>query len=84
MCNTNIKDGLTLRLSPFDLPTLFVTMTVTVESTSKQPAISRETRLKKNSTSTRGNADPVQECVTFTCHLTASALAGDFNARNGH
>jgi len=65
ICNNSTTDVLTLRFSPFRLPALFVTVTVIVESTSKQSAISRETRLKKNSTSTCGNADPIYECVTF-------------------
>lgn len=58
-CHNSTTDALTLRFSPFLLPALFVTVTVIVESTSKQSAISRETRLKKNSTCTCGNADPI-------------------------
>jgi hypothetical protein len=57
--NNNATDDLTLRFSPFGLPALFVTMTVIVESTSKQSAISTETRSKKNFTSARGSADPI-------------------------
>jgi hypothetical protein len=59
ICNKNTAAVLTLRLAPFDLPALSVTMSVIVESTSKQPAISLETRLKKNYTYTRGKADPM-------------------------
>jgi hypothetical protein len=58
-----LKNVLTLRLSPVSLPTHFVTMTVVVEATSEQPAISTRNAYQKQI---------LRSLVTMLLNITAS------------